>query len=129
MLKIRYQGLPCIRVVSNEDLQAQGIYDGDGFTIDATTPESSRARIVDVTDSVAELLTSREPNDWHLLNDEEVAHVDAFDKAQEEAKAKLQARIDADAAEIADNAARAEAAPEETLDLEIPDEEDDDENV
>ena len=120
MPKIRYKGPSSIRQISPAQFEHEGVTDhgyeadSEGLVIDTLNggvgfPLDSRERVIDVPDTVAALLTSREPEQWELLDDTEAQEVEAAEAAEAAAE---QARLDAIQAEkdeIAANAARAEA--------------------
>jgi hypothetical protein len=110
MPKIKYLGASQVREVTRENLEHEDVYDHeDKFVYIDTRTGDDRARIADVSDSVAALLTGREPEDWVLLSAEEEAIIQQEDKAKADAEAASAAAVAAARAEVEENQRRARA--------------------
>lgn len=111
-MKIKYLGASDIREVTKAQLEDQGVYDQqEDIHIDISV---ERNRIVEVSEKTAELLTSREPQDWHVLTKEEVKEMQDRDREEQEAKEAAQAEAEAERQAIAEATAAKEASASKT---------------
>lgn len=105
--KLKYLGSG-IRVVSKADLEGAGVMNHDDVEVYIDTRQGDAVRIVDVADDTATLLTTQEPEQWHVLDADELADVTRMAETEEQARLDAEAAAQAERDEIEANRIRAE---------------------